>query len=197
VLLRQEKLKLMVLAAFGSRANAQADLGLAAGGAADLTVGEIALSLKLELRKQGGGFRQGMIGPQYELSRFAGLGFSGVPLGEEQLADSWSLYAEARTAIGRSVVLDGYAEYYLSGRTDFDAAASVTVLNNWLVAAARISGLGLGVQARYAMSANLFLRLFPSFYLVGSGGTVMFPQLDGTLSRGMFLSAGAGFDFER
>ena len=100
VLLRQEKLKLMLLAAFGSRANADADLGLALGGAADVTAGEVAISLKLELRKQNGGFRQGLVGPTYELSRFAGLGFSGAPLVEEHLPDGWSLYAEARPGSG-------------------------------------------------------------------------------------------------
>ena len=33
--------------------------------------------------------------------------------------------------------------------------------------------------------------------LVGDGGTVFFPQVDGTLIRGVSFSAGVGVDFER
>lgn len=41
------------------------------------------------------------------------------------------------------------------------------------------------------------MRLVASVYAVGSGGTVFFPQADGTLARGFFGNAGLGIDFEK
>ncbi len=197
VVLRQPSLRLMVLAGLGSRFDARADLGFVLGGAADVSVGEIAFSVKAELRKQAGGFRQGLIGPSYELSRFAGLGFTQEPIAREVLPDSWSLHAELRVAVGSGVTVDGFAEYYVWGRTDLDGVLSLKLLGDWLVGTARVTGVGLGSTSRYAVSAGLKWRIFKSFYVTASGGTVFFPQVDGALVRGVTGSAGAGVDFER
>jgi hypothetical protein len=52
-------------------------------------------------------------------------------------------------------------------------------------------------SVRYTVSADLRVRLFPSFYLYAQGGNLYFPQSDGTLFRGAFGGAGLGFDFEK
>lgn len=206
VVLRSQMLRLMLLAGFGSRANVVGNvggnIGLVAGVAADVTVADIALGLKVEVRKQAGGFRHGMIGPGYELARFASTGFSGLPLAADSLPDSLSIFLEARGSIGTMATFDASVESYIWGRIDVDGMLSLTLIDNRLVGTLRFTGLGLGaaglgVQPRYAATGGLRARLFPSFYALASAGTVFFPQVDGSLARGVTVSAGVGVDFER
>lgn len=197
VLVRNESLRFMAMAGIGSRFNLDANLGFLVGLALDANVKEISFSVKLEGRKQAGGFRQGMFGPTYELSRFAGLGLAGLPIAQERLPDAFSLYAEARARVGELVTVDAMAEYFTFGRTDLDSTVNVTVLKHWLNMNARFTAVGLGIQPRYAFTAGARLRLFSSFYVLASGGTIFFPQADGTLNRGVTASAGVGVDFER
>jgi hypothetical protein len=197
VLLRTSAIRAMLMAGVGSRVNAAADLGLVAGGAVDATVAEFGLSVKAEFRKQAGGFRHGLFGPTYELSRFADTGFSGPSIAAASLPDGFSVYGEARVGVGSAVSVDAAVEHFFFGRTDLDASASLTLLDSWLLVEARFTAVGLGPLPRYAMTGSVRARLFRSFYLSASGGTVFFPQLDGTLLRGVTASAGVGVDFER
>lgn len=197
VLVRTKSIRVMALGGFGSRANDQADLGFVGGGAMDATVGDIGFSLKLEIRKQSGGYRQGLFGPTYELSRFADVGFHGTPLAEVQLPNDWSAQGELRFAVGTLVTFDFAAEHFFFGRTDFDSSLEVVLLKSWLVGQAHFSLVGLGVTPRTSITAGLRARLFASFYLLGSAGTVFFPQPEGGLLRSVFASAGVGVDFER
>jgi hypothetical protein len=194
---RTQALRVTVLGGVGSRVGGAADLGLEAGAALDATVAEVGLSLKLEGRKQGGGFRQGFFGPGYELARFAELGFSGAPRSSVALPDSWSLYAEARLGVGTAASVDLALEHWFFGRTDLDATVDVAVLGSWLVAQARLTLTGLGQQPRFFATGGLKVRVLPSLYLVASGGTVFFPQPDGSLVRGITATAGVGVDLER
>jgi hypothetical protein len=197
VLVRSRTLRVMALGGFGSRANEQADLGFVGGGALDAAVGDIGFSLKLELRKQSGGYRQGLFGPTYELSRFADVGFHGTPLSDVQLPNDWSAQGELRFAVGTLVTFDFAAEHFFFGRTDLDGSLEVVLLKSWLVGQARFSLVGLGVNPRSSIVGSLRARLFASFYLLGSAGTVFFPQPEGGLLRSVFASAGVGVDFER
>ncbi len=197
VIVRNQSLRFMALVGAGSRFDTRSNLGFLLGLALDATVKEIAFSVKLEARKVAGGFRQGLIGPSYELGRFAGIGFSGVPIAQEVLPDTFSFYGEARAKIGSALTADVMAEYFTFGRTDVDASANLTVLGDWLSAQTRFTAVGLGQTPRYAVSLGARARLFKAFYLVGSGGTVFFAQANGSLNRGAFVSVGAGVDFER
>jgi hypothetical protein len=197
VLVRLPAFRLLALAGVGARLDEGAPPGALLGLAADARVLGLGLSLQLEGRKQGGGFRQGFFGPTYELSRFADVGFSGPPRASEQLPDGASLYAQLRVGAGTALSLAASGEYFLFGRADLDASAEVELLRSWLVAQARFSLVGLGVVPRTAVSASLRLRVAPSVYLVASGGTVFVPQLDGTLVRGVTASLGVGLDLER
>jgi hypothetical protein len=197
VVVRSKSIRVLVLAGVGSRDNAGADVGFVGGGAMDANVGDIGFSLKLELRKQSGGYRQGFFGPTYELSRFADTGFSGAPIGAANLPNTWSGYGELRFGVGTMVSFDFAAEHFFFGRTDLESTLDVVLLKSWLLAQARFSLVGLGVQPRTSLNAALKLRVFASFYLLASGGTVFFPQPDGTLLRSVTASAGVGVDFER
>ena len=197
VVVRTKSIRVLVEGGVGSRSNDEADVGFVGGGAMDANVGDIGFSLKLELRKQSGGYRQGFFGPTYELSRFADYGFSGPAIGASSLPNTWSDYGELRFGVGTLVSFDFAAEHFFFGRTDLDATLDVVLLKSWLLGQARFSLVGLGVEPRASLSASLKLRLFASFYLLGAGGTVFVPQPDGTLLRSFTASAGVGVDFER
>lgn len=197
VLFRSAELRWMVLAGTGVRANDRSDLGLVVGTTLDATVKEVGFSTRLELRKQAGGFRYGYFGPQYELQRFSDLGLREVSLSQASLPDSGSAFLEVRAGIGGKLTFDLAAEYYFWQRLDVDGTLSLALLDDWFFLTARASVLGVLQQPRFNVTGGLRLRVLPSFYLLAEGGTVFFPQTDGTLLRGVYGSAGAGIDFER
>lgn len=197
VLLRNATLRLMVLLGVGTRVTQRADLGFVVGGAMDANVKDIGISFKLEARKQGGGFRQGFFGPNYELQRYADTGFSGGSIADVLLPDAFSFYGEFKLGFGTAVSLEVAAEYFTFGRTDLDVSANVNLIDSWLVGQARFTAVGMGQSGRYHATAGLRARIFKSFYVMANGGTVFFPQVDGSLMRGVTASAGVGVDFER
>lgn len=197
VLARTASVRAMLLGGVGTRMNEAADLGLVVGGAVDATVAEVGLSVKGELRKQAGGFRHGFFGPGYELGRYADTGRSGTPRASAIVPDGFSVYGEVRLGVGTAVALDAAVEHFFFGRTDLDAATSLALLRDWLVAEARFGVVGVGQVPRFSATGAVRARLFSSFYVVGSGGTVFFPQPDGTLLRGVTVMVGVGVDAER
>lgn len=197
VLLRNATLRLMVLLGLGTRITQRADLGFVLGGAMDATVKEVGISLKLEARKQGGGFRQGFFGPNYELQRYADVGFSGASIADALLPDAFSFYGELKLGVGTAASVEVAAEYFTFGRTDLDMSANVNLIDSWLVGQARFTAVGMGQAGRYHTTVGVRARIFKSFYVMANGGTVFFPQVDGTLMRGVTASAGVGVDFER
>jgi hypothetical protein len=196
-LVRREGLRLLVLLGVGARLGQRSDAGAVVGGALDATLGRVGLSLKLEARKQGGGFRQGFFGPAYELQRYADVGFAGAAIADVLLPDAFSFAGEARLGFGRAASLEVAAEAFTFGRVDLDASANVDLADSWLVGQARFTAVGLGQDARYQVTAGLRARLFKSLYVMASGGTAFFPQLDATLRRAVTGSLGVGVDFER
>lgn len=197
VLVRSAALRWMVMAGTGTRANATADLGFLVGMTLDANVKEVGFSTRLELRKQAGGFRHGFFGPMYELQRFVDVGYTGPSLGAAMLPDGLSGFAELRVGIGPRVSFDAAAEYFFWNRLDLDGGLSIALLGDWFFLTARTTILGIAQAPRFAFNAGLRWRLLPSFYVLGEGGTVFFPQVDGTLLRGVSFSAGVGVDFER
>lgn len=197
VLVRNATLRLLVLLGVGTRVTQRADLGLVVGGAMDANVKDVGISFKLEARKQGGGFRQGFFGPNYELQRYADTGFSGGSIADVLLPDAFSFYGELKLGFGTAVSLEVAAEYFTFGRTDLDVSANVQLIDSWLVGQARFTAVGMGQSGRYHTTAGLRARLFKSFYVMANAGTVFFPQVDGSLLRGVSASAGVGVDFER
>lgn len=191
---RGETLQLQLFAGGGTRFGRGA--GAAAGLTAELDLTGFLLGLKVEARKQAAGFRQGYFGPQYEVSRFAGAGFSGVPLGDQVLPDSGSVYGELRAGARGVLAFEVAVEHFFWGRTDVDASLQATLWASRLVMFARFTAVAVGVFPRYAVTAEARVRVVSSIYALASGGTVFTPQSDGTLSRGVFASLGGGVDFE-
>lgn len=197
VLVRSQTFSLMAMLGMGARANQARDLGFLAGVAMDVRVSDVELSLRGEGRKQAGGFRHGYFGAQYELARFSGMGLGLAPLGQEVLPDAFSVFGELRLRLAQVVTVDGAVEAFTFGRTDFDATALVELLEKRLIAEARLGAMGLGQAPRWLVSAGFRWRVFDSFYVLGSGGTVFFPSETGQLVRGVTASAGVGVDIER
>ncbi len=204
---KDEKLQVMAFAGIGSRVFVpSSDLGGVVGLGADGQSGALQASGKLELRKQSGGFRQGMVGPVYELSRFAGLGFTGAPLAEEQLPNGFSGFGEISVASAGPAVKQGRAsrmaftaslEHFSWGRSDFDAQLSIDAREGRGSGALHVSVVGLGQLPRYLFTGEARLRFAPALYAVVTAGTVFFPQPDSSLVRGLFGGLGLGADFAR
>ncbi|PZR05975.1 MAG: hypothetical protein DI536_31435 [Archangium gephyra] len=197
VIYRSSELRWMVMAGTGVRANDRSDLGLVIGTTLDATVKEVGFSTRLELRKTAGGFRYGYFGPQYEIQRYSDVGFRDLGLSQALIPDSGSAFLEVRAGIGGKLTFDLAAEYFFWQRLDLDGTLSLALLDDWFFLTTRVSVLGLLQQPRFHMTGGLRVRVLPSFYLLAEGGTVFFPQVDGTLMRGVYGSAGAGIDFER
>ncbi len=196
VTVRTPSATLQLLAGVGWRFGPRVDFGALAGLTGELDVAGVSLGAKLEVRKQAGGFRHGIFGPQYELSRFAGAGLSGVPLGEQQLPDSGSVYGELRAGSRGVLVAEVAVEHFFWNRTDVDVSLQAELLSSRVVSALRFTAIALGVFPRYAATGELRVRLIQSLYVVASGGTVFFPQPDSSLNRGLFFMGGAGIDLE-
>jgi hypothetical protein len=106
--------------------------------------------LRLEVRRQHGGFRQGYFGPDYELVRLRAPGTSGLPLVQAPFPNGFSTYAEARVARD-GVRLGGLPQRHLSfslgaevfgwGRVDVDGRLAAQLANGNLEVA--LSGLAV------------------------------------------------------
>ncbi|GHH00158.1 hypothetical protein [Comamonas sp. JC664] len=159
------------------------------------------ISVTVQGRRQGGRFRFGMFGSDYELGRFSGVGLSETPIADEVLPTGFAGYAEVSVAKGSAneVLLLGSvaAQYFGFGRTDTDVSAGFELPGGRTRALARVVLTGLGDRPRYSASLELRQRILNHFYAWGSGGTVHFPQPDGTLVRGVTAGAGVGVDFQR
>ncbi|MFT3711837.1 MAG: hypothetical protein QM817_29715 [Archangium sp.] len=197
VLVRDGSLRWMLLGGIGTRANQRGDLGLVFGTTLDATLQEIGFSTRIEFRKQNGGFRHGFFGPMYELQRFVDIGFNGASIQDAQLPDSASVFGELRVGIGTRVTADAAAEYFFFNRVDLDGGLSLAIFDDWFYTTARMTVLGLLQAPRWSVTCGLRWRLFKSFYVTAEGGTLFFPQPDGSLLRGVLANAGIGLDFER
>ncbi|GEL72315.1 hypothetical protein [Myxococcus virescens] len=159
------------------------------------------VSVTVQGRKQGGRFRFGMFGPDYELGRFSGVGLSETPIADEVLPSGFAGYVELSVAKGNpnELLLLGSvaAQYFGFGRTDTDVSAGFELPGGRTRALARVVLTGLGDRPRYSAGVELRQRIVNHVYAWGSGGTVHFPQPDGTLVRGVTAGAGVGVDFQR
>lgn len=203
-LYKGERLRTWVLLAGGARFAEQHSpavgglLGLAMEGQ---TAGGTQLSVTLQGRKQGGRFRFGMFGPDYELGRFSGTGLGEQPIADEELPDGFAGYLEASIAKGSAneLLLLGSlaAQYHGFGRTDLDVSAGFELPGGRTRALGRAVLTALGDRPRYSLGVEVRQRLMNYLYAWGSGGTVHFPQADRQLVRGVTVGAGVGMDFQR
>jgi hypothetical protein len=95
VVLARADFEAHLLAGWGTRPGTSGAWGAVAGIGVDAAAPSLQLRLRLEGRRQQGGFRQGSFGPDYELARLQVAGPEGVPLARARFPDGYSLYGEA------------------------------------------------------------------------------------------------------
>ena len=199
--------ELHVLAGWGGRPDAPAAWGAVVGMGADALTPTLDMKLRLEVRRQRGGFRQGYFGPDYELDRLSAVSRSGTPVTQAPFPEGLSAYGEAVVGwdgvrlgevLQRHLHLSVGAEVFDWGRVDVDGRLAVQLAERSLEVA--VSGLARGLGqpgARHLYSAEVRWRFGRRLYALAQGGTRLYPGADGTLSPVAFASLGMGVDDAR
>ncbi|TQF09064.1 hypothetical protein FJV41_46570, partial [Myxococcus llanfairpwllgwyngyllgogerychwyrndrobwllllantysiliogogogochensis] len=177
------------------------------GGGVDYLTDRFNMRLRLEARRQHGGFRQGFFGADYELARFQAAGPDGVPLADAHFPDGYSAFGEAivewdAVSYGgpnKHLNVSVGAEVFSWGRADVDGRVEVQLFERSLEVALKGLAVGAGKPgARYLGAAEVRWRfLGGGLYAMGTGGTLLFPTTEGTLRPGAFASVGLGVDHAR
>ena len=196
--------ELHLLAGWGGRPGTGGAWGAVAGVGADAETPWLNARLRLEARRQHGGFRQGAFGPDYELARFRAAGPSGRPLAEAPFPDGASAYAEANVGwdaerlgglVQRHLSLSCAVEAFTWGRVDADGRFALQLFDRNLELAASVLAVGVGQPGtRYLFSGEVRWRFAGKLYALGQGGTLLFPEADGALRPGAYASFGLGVD---
>jgi hypothetical protein len=198
-------LQLFAIGGAGSRVDVgMPDIGGFAGFSIRGNTGRADISGRLEGRYQGGSFRFGLFGPSYELSRFSATGLHEPSIAEERMDKNLAGFAELKLGLGNEddteaiyVSASAAGEHFTIGRTDTDFTLALRAPGARTLATARVIVVGIGTHPRYSVHAELRQRVLNWLYLWGAGGTVHFPQPDGSLVKGYTVGAGAGVDFAR
>ncbi|MFL5350284.1 MAG: hypothetical protein ACJ8AT_36375 [Hyalangium sp.] len=207
VLVVRPDFEMHLVAGGGGRPGESGAWGAVVGAGADAVTPTLDMMLRLEVRRQHGGFRQGFVGPDYELARLRVAGPDDVPLADAPFPDGFSVYGEVvmgwdavrDVGLQRHLQLSLSAEAFTWGRFDVDGSVAVQLLHRNVEVA--LKGLAVGLRlpgARYLGVAEVRWHFLAGrLYALSTGGTLLYPEVDGTLRPGAFASFGLGVDDAR
>ncbi len=207
VVIARPGFELHVLGGWGGRADEAGAWGAVAGVGADALSPTLDMKLRLEARRQRGGFRQGYFGPDYELERLSAVSASRPPVSQAPFPAGFSAYGEVVVGwdgvrlgevLQRHLHLSLGAEVFDWGRVDMDGRLTVQLAERSLEMA--VSGLARGLGqpgTRHLYSAEVRWRLSRVLYALAQGGTRLYPRADGTLLPVTFASLGLGVEHVR
>ncbi|WP_224365395.1 hypothetical protein [Hyalangium versicolor] len=207
VLVVRPGFELHVLGGWGKRSGEAGAWGAVAGVGADALTLTLDMKLRVEVRRQHGGFRQGYFGPDYELSRWNGVGTSGSSVEPALFPEGFSAYGEVEVGwdgvrlgelLQRHLYLSLAAEVFDWGRVDVDGRLALQVAGRRMEVAVNGLALGLGqLGARHLYSGELRWRFASRLYALVQGGTRLYPRADRTLRPVAFAVFGLGVDNAR
>ncbi len=207
VLVVRPGFELHVLGGWGGRVGEPGAWGAVVGVGADVVRSTLDMKLRLEVRRQRGGFRQGAFGPDYELERSFAVGASGLPVAQASFPDGFSAYGEAEVGwdavrlgglLQRHLHLSLGAEVFDWGRVDVDGRVAVQLSERSLELGMKGLALGLGQPAaRYVYAGELRWRFAGKWYALAQGGTRLYPGEAGTPRSVAFAAMGLGVDNAR
>ncbi|HLL06943.1 MAG TPA: hypothetical protein VK539_40585 [Myxococcaceae bacterium] len=184
-----------VLAGWGGRPDMAGAWGAVVGVGADVLTPTLDMKLRLEARRQRGGFRQGYFGPDHELERLRAQ--AAFPAG-------YSAYGEAVVGwdgerlgevLQRHLHLSVGAEVFTWGGVDVDGRLAVQLSERRLEVGVRGGARGLGQpQARLWYWAEVRWRFARPLYALAQGGTRLYPGEEGTLRPAPFVALCLGVD---
>jgi hypothetical protein len=199
--------ELHVLAGWGGRLETAGAWGAVVGLGADALTPTLDMRLRLEVRRQRGGFRQGYFGPDYELERLSAVSRSETPVTQAPFPEGFSAYGEVVVGwdgvrigevLQRHLHLSVGAEVFDWGRVDVDGRLAVQLSERSLEVV--MSGLARGLgqpEERLLYSAAVRWRFARALYALAQGGTQLCPGAEGTLRPVTFVSFGLGVDHAR
>jgi hypothetical protein len=208
VVLVRRGFELHLLAGGGGRPGMGGAWGAVAGVGVDMVSPTLDLLARLEVRRQHGGFRQGFVGPDYELARFQVAGTSGLPLADAPFPEGYSAFGELVMGwdamhlgdlVHRHLRLSLGVESFSWGRMDVDGRLAVQLFGRDVEASVRGLAVGLGLPGtRYLVSGEVRWRFLGGrLYALGQGGTLLYPTAEGRPQPGSFASVGLGVDNAR
>jgi hypothetical protein len=207
VLVVRPGFELHVLGGWGARPGEAGAWGAVAGVGADALTPTLDLKLRLEVRRQHGGFRQGYFGPDSELSRWSEVGPPGLPGEQALFPDGFSAYGEVEVGwdgvrlgelLQRHLYLSLGAEVFDWGRVDADGRLALQLAGRRVEVAVNGLARGLGQPgARHLYSGELRWRFAGRLYALAQGGTRLYPRADGMLHPVVFAAFGLGVDHAR
>jgi hypothetical protein len=198
VLMARPDFELHLLAGLGGQAGQAGAWGAVVGVGADAVSATLDMRLRLEARRQQGGFRQGFFGPDYEWARglaqaafppgFSAYGEAGVDWDEERLEGLLSHHLHLSVGV----------EVFSWGRVDVDGRVAVQLFERSLEVA--VSGWALGLRqpgSHHVYSGQVRWRLTPWLYVLAQGGITPAGPARGAPQAGAFASLSVGGEHAR
>jgi hypothetical protein len=192
--------ELHLLGGWGGRLGEPGAWGAVAGVGVDALTASLDMKVRLEARRQRGGFRQGYFGPDFELARE-------LSVAREPFPEGFSAYGEVEvewdgvrlgSLLQRHLLLSVGVEVFDWGRVEVAGRLGVQLAQRRLEVAVSGQVLGPGQPgAWHVYSGQVRWRFAGALYALGEGGMRLYPGVEGVPRPVAFASLGLGVEYAR